>query len=296
MGTPKSEDLRIITAAPPGLTRQRLEAFLAGKGAHVVSLCRETAVSGQRLVLDDQRVLWDGEDVLQGAAAAVLLDSGYMWPVPLLEPTAGQWEDHYQRFDDYLRDDREAASLWYSLLAIIEDRIPRCFNRAGAFANAAMKHDALEMLRAGGGAVAPALTTNDPQAVAAFAGRHGGPLLELPLLPGAPPRVLERAALAELPLDSRPVMLLALARPRLRRLTVVGDQAVTGDEDGALPEATLRQLPALMKTLELRWAELVFGEGEQGWCLCDFSPSPDLGALGREDADRVLEAVWSDLL
>ena len=292
MGSSTREDLRIITAAPRGPTRQRLEDFFAGKGAQVFSLCRETAVSGGRLVLEDQHLLWDGQDVLAGADAALVLDSGYMWPVPLLAPSPGQWEEHYQRFDDYLRDDRETASLWYSLLAIIEDRAPRCFNRAAAFANEAMKHDALELLRAGALPVAPALTTNDAEAVAAFARQHKGPLVELSLLPGSAPSLLQRDALEQLPLDRRPVTLLALARPQLVRATLVGGELLATDPPGALPDAAGKHLPAMMEALEMDWGELVLGQGEQGWCLCDFTPSPDLDALDEAAAAEVLEAVW----
>ena len=230
--------------------------------------------------------------MLEGAAAAVVLDSGYMWPVPLLDPSPEQWEEHYQRFDDYLRDDRETASLWYSMLAMVQDGVPRCFNRGGAFANEAMKHDALELLRAAGVAVAPALTTNDAQGVADFAQQHPGSLMELSLVPGVAPRVLQRQDLERLPLDRKPVMLLALVQPRLVRLTVVGDLVVAAQPEGALPDDALAGLPGIMKALEMEWGELVLGEGEQGWCLCDFSPSPELGALDQESAERALEAVW----
>ncbi len=296
MGTSTNTDAHIITAAPAGPTRDRLEASLSDRGARVISLHRETAVSEQRLVLDaDGRLLWDGQDVLAGATAALVLDSGYMWSVPLCEPTPGQWEDHYQRFDDYLRDDRETASLWYSTLAIMEDRVPRCFNRAGAFANEAMKHDALELLRAADLPVAPALTTNDPDAVDSFARQHAGPLLELSLVPGAAARVLPREELGGLELDRRPVMLLALARPDLTRVTVAGGDLVAQSPADALPSPVPQFLPAAMEALQMEWGELVLGQGEQGWCLCDFSPSPDLGALDREDAERVLDAVWGML-
>ena len=281
---------QIITAAPAGPTRQRLDAFFTSKGARVRSLCRDTLVTDQRLVLDHERALWDGEDLLDGAAAAVVLDSGYMWPVPLLEPTEEQWEQHHGRFDDYLRDDRETASLWYSLLAVIEDRVPRCLNRAAAFANEAMKHDALEHARGAGLPVAPALTTNDPEAARAFAGRHAGPLLELPMVPGGAPRPMERDDLASLPLDRRPVTLLALERPGLLRLTAVGGVVVAAD--AAVPDDLRANVPAISRALHLEWGELVFGGDHGGWCLCDFSASPDLGTMAEDDAARTLELLW----
>ncbi len=283
----------IITAAPAGPTRQRLDAFLRGKGARVRSLCRDTLVTGQRLVLDEARALWDGEDLLDGAAAAVVLDSGYMWPVPLVEPTEEQWAQHHGRFDDYLRDDRETGSLWYSLLAVIEDRVPRCLNVAAAFANEAMKHDALEHARGAGLPVAQALTTNDPEAARAFAGQHEGPLLELPLVPGGEPLPLEREALDALPLERRPVTLLALARPQLLRLTAMG--GVVTAADGEVPDEVRGLVPTVSSRLGLELGALTFGQDTRGWCLCDFSPSPDLGALSDDDADRTLELLWDVL-
>lgn len=285
---------RIITAAPAGATRRRLEEFLQSKGAAVCSLQRETAVSQGRLMLDHDQILWDGDDVLQDANAALVLDSGYMWPVPLLEPTAQQWEQFYGCFDDYLRNDRESASLWLSLMALLNDRVPRCFNRQPAFAAEAMKHDTLEALRESGVPVAPALTTNDPEAVSRFAGAHQGPLLELPLVPG-PARWIQRRELPALPLQQRPVMLLALERAELVRVIVVGNETVVQSPADLLPAAALEALPAAMQPLEAGWAELWWGQGLEGWCLCDFSVAPDLGGMDEARAGRVLEALWRHL-
>jgi hypothetical protein len=106
-------------------------------------------------------LLVDGVDVLAEARAAVVLDSGMMWPVPMLDPSPEQWQHHRHRFDDYLRDERETSSFWFSCLDILNDRIPRCINPQAAFALDATKLDALEILRELGVPVAPTLCTDD---------------------------------------------------------------------------------------------------------------------------------------
>ena len=281
----------VIVAAPAGATRQRLESFLRQRGVEVRSLQRERVVPDGGLLLEGDQLLWRGQELLRGATAALVLDSGYMWPLPLLDPTEQQWAAGDGRLDDFLRDDRETASLWYSLLAVVEQRVGLCVNPAAAFAFEALKPDALEALRAGGLAVAPAITTNDPAALEQFVAQHPGlALRELSLVPRAAPRWLEPTALKALPLQQQPVMLVAAARAEVLRLHAVGGAAVPAPD---LPAELLDQVPGVAEALGAGWATLDFSPlPDGGWGLCDFSAAPDLGALDHDAAQQVLRAVW----
>ena len=281
---------RIIVAAPPGPTRVLLEDFLSPRCEKVTSLAREQLASLD-LVIEDSRVALDGEEILDDATAAVILDSGYMWPMPMLDPSPQQWEEHRGRYDDYLRDERESASFWYSLMEMVSERVSPCVNPQAAFELGAMKPLAFELLREAGLPLPPLLTTNDPDAVAAFAGRHEGELATMEPLPGAPLVWLDRPSYAELPLDQAPVILQVLASRETQRAIAVGGRLVAG-LDGSLARDVASLLPSIQEKLRAPWAELVFGRGSKGPVLCDFSPSPDLGWLSGEQQRRVLDALW----
>jgi hypothetical protein len=287
-----SRKTHLIIVAPAGPTRERLEAFFSSRAQVVASLAREQTIQRQLLVIEDRRVLWDGADLLDAAEVALVLDSGYMWPLPLLDPTPEQWIEQSGRFDDYLRDDRESASLWFSLLEIINDRVPCCVNPQAAFALAAMKPDTFELLRAGGVKIPPTITTNDPEAIAGFADAHRGPLLQLPLVPGPGPQWLDRTTLADLPLERTPVMLQALAGREEQRVLAVGLQALPALDREPVPKEIAATLGPILERLELGWAELVFRATDDGWALSDFSPAPEIGSLDPDRAERALAALW----
>lgn len=290
---------RVLVVMPAGATRERAERFFAGRGG-VVTLAREEAVAGQALVIEDERVLWHGEDVVEGSAGALVLDSGFMWPMPRLDPTPEQWQKHRDRFDDWLRDERETASIWYCLLEILNDRLPECVNPQRAFMQAALKPAALATLEAVGVTLPPWLVSNDPEQVAAF-GSERGELLALPVSPETgEPRWLSAGALRDLPLTEEPVALQRLSAPEA--LTVVSVAGEVRAVNGALPAsapplegAVTAVLPTVYKTLEMVLVELVFRPVDGAWCLSDFSPAPDLGALDEDALEAVLEAVWRQI-
>ena len=278
----------IIVAAPAGAGRQRLIDHLEARGAQVRSLERERLVPEGQLCIEDQRVLLDGADLLDGAAAAVILEPGYMWPLPLLDPTPEQWAAHHGRFDDWLRDERESASLWYSLLAILDARVPRVINPQLAMAHLALLPDALALLREAGAAVAPSITTNDPEAMARFAAEHPQAALRaLPLWPDAPARWVERGALEALPLEREPLLLQALEGRQAREVIAVAGQPVDDDD---LPAAAVEALTAVYAQLELGLALVTFCGGPKTLQLCELG-LPDLGACTGARAAQVLDAL-----
>ncbi len=280
----------LIIAAPAGPTRQRLERFFGPRGWRVVSLAREQIVARGQLVLDDLAVLLDGEEILDGTHAALIVDSGYMWPLPTLAPTPKQWAEHQGHFDEYLRDERETASLWYSLMEIINDRVEVCVNPQAAFEHEALKPFAFELLREAGVPLPALLTTNDPDALSSFCGQHPGGLLARELLPDAPARWLEKESPTELGLDRSPLLVQALSSREKVEVMAVNGQAVVCRPQPS-EEATLAVVPVVQQVLQMPWATLVFRRDTGGEVLSDFSASPDLGALPPSDAERVLEAL-----
>ena len=279
---------KILIVAPAGPTRQALAAFFRQRCGSLCSVMRETVVAEGQMLIDDERILVDGDDVTD-ADVAIILDSGFMWPLPMLDPTRSQWDEHRHRFDDYLRDERESASLWFSSLDIINVCVPICINRQGAFALEAMKPDAFELLRSVGAAVAPVITTNSPEALAAFAAEHSGDLLELSLCK-APSRWLDRGKIAALRLDQAPVMVQAVDRGETARIMVVGTEAASERGTHAISSAELAEI---QRVLGAEWSELVFRRADSGWVLSDFTASPSLDSVGEAAADQVLEQLWA---
>jgi hypothetical protein len=279
----------IIVAAPAGPGRSRLIDHLEARGAQVRSLERERLVRDGQLCIEDQRVLLDGADLLDGAAAAVVLEPGYMWPLPVLDPTPEQWAAHHGRFDDWLRDERESASLWYSLLAILDARVPAVINPQPAMAHLALPPDALALLREAGAAVAPTITTNDPDALADFANHHPDAALRaLPLWPGAPARWVERDTLGKLPLEREPLLLQALSGRQLLKVVAVAGRAV---DDRDLPAAATEALAAVHEQLGLGLAEVTFCGEKEALQLCGLG-LPDLGDRDEALVTLVLDALW----
>ncbi len=269
---------RIIIAAPKGPTRERLLGFFSER-AEVISLEREAVVADGPLLIDDRTVRLGDTDLIDGVGAAIVLDSGYMWPLPKLEPTLEEWEAARHDLDELLRDDRETESLWYSALAILEDRLPLVVNPSDAFAMEAMKPFAFTVLHEGGVPVAPFVATNDIDEVRRLVERQGGELRCLSMLPDEPARWLDPGALDGRRLDEEPMLFQALrGREEVRVIGVAG-------EGGAWTDSTVRLLGGPL-------AELLFLPGSEGLVLADFTPSPDLGGLTEAAAQEVLEALW----
>jgi hypothetical protein len=282
----------IVIAAPAGATRERLLRFF-GQRATPISLDREAVIAEGRLLIADQTVRLGDQELIEGVDAAIVLDSGYMWPLPKLEPSIEEWEAARNDFDELLRDDRETESLWYSALAILEDRLPFCANRSGAFAMEAMKPFAFLALQEGGVAVPPFLATNDPVELARFADEHGGELRRLPLLPDEASEWLEAGALAEL---REPTLVQSVTGREPLRLMVVGREVIPIEPASPLPDEVTSVALTACDLLDLALGELLFLPGSEGPLLADFTPSPDLGLLRQATAERVMDAIWRLIL
>jgi hypothetical protein len=288
---------RLIVAAPQGPLRGLLKDYFASR-VQVCSLERERIIDEQQLVVDDRQVLVQGQDLLQGSLGALILDSGFMTPLPQLCPSEQEWGAARDHFDDYLRTDRERASLWYSVMAILNDRLPCCFNSQASFAAAAMKPWALMSLAEAEVPTLPFVTSNDPTALESFSWEHPGELRRLPWLPGEDPSWLHRADLNSLPLEAEPVILQAAQSRQALQLLLVGQKLFVADQ--ALADSTElsgleRLLAPLGPILSLEWAELSLLPWQGKWHVADFSPAPRLDRWPAQMVEQVLDALWRAL-
>jgi hypothetical protein len=280
----------ILVAAPAGPTRDRLEAFLSARNARVLPVHREAFPHTPRIVIDQATLRMDGAEVLARVRCAIVLDSGMMWPIPMLDPTPEEWERHRDRFDDYLRDERETSSFWFSCLDILNDRVPLCINPQRAFALEATKLDAFEVLRDLGVPVAPTLCTNDEGALRDFTGRHPGPWLELSLA-GGKARAMDQDGLARLRLGEDPVVLQAVDPGAALRVVAVGGTPIVLPTGACDADDCVARLSEIQAALGAPWLDVWLRRAAGRWVVSDFSPSARIDDLDAGDCSRVLEAV-----
>jgi hypothetical protein len=322
--------LKLLLLARDGITRERLCKSLS-QYAEVHAFSRESAITEARIAITDDQLWWQNKAIGQEIAidVAIVLDSGYMLPLPMLDPTEEQWLDYRENFDDYLRYERESASLWYSFLELLNHRVT-CINEQSAFAFSALKPYALHCLHDAQIPVAPHLLSNDPDLLCDFAQSHNQALLELPIYTTeatthwmdcksqdstAPSSHLQRdlstSAMArwcsadevrQLDLSQQPLWLHGLLNRQLVKVIAIDDRAVWWEylphkaQPHILDDHICQQIPHIHRCLSLQWSALTFGQCEQGWCLVDFSPAPSLDILSEQDAQTVAEALWQYIL
>lgn len=281
---------KIVLAAPAGGVRERLCAGFSKRGFEVAKLNRESFVAEGCLIIEDGGVRLRGEDVSREAAGAVILDSGYMWPVPLLSPTREEWEANRTCFDDYLRADRESASLWFSALALLGEHVPHIANPQSAFAYQAMKPQAFLELRDRGLATADFAASNDPEVFHEMV-RKGEEARLTDLLGQSPPRWIDAAAVDALPLDEEAFVVQRLGSKELTEVVVAGKTCfeVRGSRaDSTLVDLAREALGALGAPL----GRVVFGRDPDGRrVVVDFDITGGLGALSEGDMERVVDGL-----
>lgn len=287
-----NESRRVIVVAPRGTTRARIEAFLERRGVDVCSIRRESFLRDQDVLIDQQSVRVDGVDV-SGADAAIVIDSGYMWPVPMLTPTKEEWELHRGRFDAYLRDERETQSFWYSLLDFINDRVAVTVNPQGSFALQATKPDAMAELAKRGVPLPPMILTNDRDRLEGFMARTAGRWLSLSLTKESS-RLQNASELAGVVLEKDPVFLQSVDGESLLRLQSVEGRIVWSDGAEAVEEVAA-WIAAVHEALGAPWLELELRPSGGRWTLSDFDPGPRLDRMQEGESAAVLEAVWRRL-
>jgi len=287
---------RVVVVAPPGPLREALLKYLSAR-APVVSLEREALTRSGRVVLTDDGLLVDGVELLRDTLGALVFDSGRMWSVPLLAPGEVEWAGLRGRFDQHLRDERESASLWFSLLEVLNAALPACINSQAAFAREALIADTLLAAANGGLPVAPLWAGNAPDALEAFAARHEGPLLSLPWDPQEPSAPLPRSALASPPLQDLPTIVVAPGAGRALRVVQVAGEVVEDPErhPAGVPDQAATVVRAAAKALDLGCGTLTLSETQSGWQVVRYRAVPDLAATSERGKAALCEALWQHL-
>jgi hypothetical protein len=266
-----------------------LEEYLRARGHEVVVLGRKDSIQDNQLSLDD-RAIWLGpRDLLSTIDVAIIFDSGYPWPIPSIRPTAEEWTVQRERFDDYLRAERERASLWYSALGLLNLSMP-CMNPQTAFAHEATKPSALEWLASSGLDVAPFLATNERGELEDF-GAAEGALVSLDQLGSRRPTPLTTSEVSALPLDREPALVCALDRMELIRLVAVQGAAVHVDPPIPDPSGIEALVHEAAQLLEAPAVELFLGWSQSKLSIVDFRVSVPLSSLETTEATAVMNAM-----
>lgn len=266
-----------------------LGEYLRTRGHEVVVLRRRNSVEDNSLWLDD-RTIWLGpRDIISTIDAAIIFDSGYPWPIPSIRPSADEWILQRERFDDYLRAERERASLWYSALSLLNLSLP-CMNPQTTFAHEATKPSGLALLASSGLDVAPFLATNDREALEDF-GAAAGALFSLDQRGHGQPTQLSTREISALPLEREPSFVCALDHTELIRLVVVQGAVVYVDPPISNPSQITALAQEAAQLLEAPALELFFGRTQTNWSIVDFRASLHLPSLEITQATAVLKAI-----
>jgi len=276
----------VVIVAPAGPTRHTLVSFLSDRGVEPIVLRREDFLASQDVLIEQDRLRIDGVDVLERATAAVVLDSGLMWPVPVLAPSEETWSAFHGRFDEYLRNERETESFWYSVLDVINDRLSLCINPQTAFAHYATKPAAFARLADESLPIVPTVLTNDESELRRFVYDFPEPWAAVPLVGGAPCRWDRRAVEAALE-SGEPVFLQAFGDAELE-LQSLGGVVVASEP---VPPEVRDRLPEVHRVLGAPWLTLTWRRRQSLWELADFDPAPKLESLSSHDRSRVLDEL-----
>jgi hypothetical protein len=266
---------KIIIITKDRRTREHFSGYFRDRGYECLAIERNRIIAEQQLALTENGAKFCGQELFAGTAAAIILDSGFMWPQPATAPTAAQWSAYERNLDEYLRNEREAASLWYSFLEILNDALPICINPQEAFTAEAFKPWALDLLAGNGVTTAPFVAGNNGEEIAKFINTHPGPLLSLPITGDEeeswnPPRLFDG--------HDAPVFLQAFASGEELRTVVANGKAIRVHPSGSNIEGVIDQIPLICSCLNLHLAELVFRDSD-GLVLSDFKAVPDLENL-----------------
>jgi hypothetical protein len=294
---------RILIVPSTTKSGKLLATYFQSQGYASLIVTREASLTAQPIVVEEDAVFIGAVNVLENTAAAIILDGGYMWPQPVLEPTPEEWAKYHTNLDEYLRNEREASSLWFSLLGILNQELPLCINPQQAFEAYVFKVWAFEELKIAGVVLPPYLAGNDWEQIDTFitgtctAGRHRH-ILNLPLAANMEPGWLEPetllkqggAAAGLSHVTNHPLFLESLSSREAIRVVAVGGEILWSTHTGLLPPELVRQVPVIQQTLAMPLAELTFRYAD--WLvLSDFSPSFDLAALPAGEVQAVCAAL-----
>jgi hypothetical protein len=282
---------QILIIARDENTRSMMKSFFSEKGFRPIIIGRNRIIPEQQIVIYEDGIRFCDTDIIKGTVAAIILDSGYMWPNPVLKPSIDMWERYRNNLDEYLRNERESFSLWYSLLEILNESIPLCINPQEAFEGEAFKSWAFEKLGHSGVSVPLMISGNDVNKISAFIKENPGHFLSLPLLEDDNPEWITEYEAIGKDLNHVPVLLQSLSsRNAVHAFAVNGKPVVTHPESADISHV-IEQIPKIQSILQIPFAHLIF-RYTNDLVLSDFCASPDFALLSQEEQGMIMNELW----
>ncbi|MGA1840703.1 MAG: hypothetical protein ACMUIU_08775 [bacterium] len=282
---------QILVIAKDENTRGMMKSFFSEKGFNPIIIERNKIIPEQQIVVCEDGIRLGDTDIIKGTVAAIILDSGYMWPNPVLKPSMEIWEKYRNNLDEYLRNERESFSLWYSLLEILNESIPLCINPQEAFEAEAFKPWALEKLGDSGVSVPMMISGNDPDKIGSFIEKTPGHFLAIPLSEDDKPVWVTEYEVMLKDLNRIPVFLQSLSsRDAVHVFAVNGKPVVTNPESADISHV-LEQIPKIQEILQMPFAHLIFRHSND-LVLSDFCASPDIGLFSKEEQGMIMDELW----
>jgi hypothetical protein len=292
MNTNMKKKLLILTK-----NRKRIQAIASSfdnNGYALVIVEQDKCIREGKLVVEEKAVHYGDMDILAGIHAALILDSGYMWPQPVLKPTETQWKAYQHNLDEYLRNEREAHSLWFSLIEIVNEAVPLCINPQAAFEASVFKPWAFEVLSDAGVPLAPYIVSNDPQQIREFIDAHGSFFLSLPLAGDGGVRWMDKKNIESHDLKEEPLFLQAPSgRDEITLIVIRGNIVYSHPSPGKGAIALADRAAVLQEVLKIPFAEIIVRYVDGVPVISDFSPSPEIQSLNGGNREKVFAGLLS---
>ncbi len=285
---------QILVIAKDECTRNLIRAFFSEKGFLTIIIERNRIIPEQQIVICEDGIMFCDTDIIKDTAAAIILDSGYMWPNPVLKPSIKIWEMYRNNLDEYLRNERESFSLWYSLLEIINESIPLCINPQEAFEAEAFKPWAFERLAHSGVPVPEMISGNDPDKIGAFIKKNPGHFLSLPLSEDDTPVWIAEITehdIKGINLNQVPVLLQSLSSQNAVHVFAVNSKPVAVHPESADISCVIEQIPKIQNILQMPFGQLIFRYAND-LVLSDFCASPDFSLLSQKEQGMIMNELW----
>jgi hypothetical protein len=281
---------QLLVMARDEKIKNSISRYFSGQGFQPIVIEREKIIPEQQMVICEDRIMFGDRDLLKNTAAAIILDSGYMWPQPVLKPTQEVWERYRNNLDEYLRNERESFSLWYSLLEILNKSIPLCINPQEAFEAEAFKPWTFTKLAQAGIPVPPFISGNDQNKIKTFLEKNAGSILSLPLSENDAGEWIEDCDTQKLNPEQTPILLQSLSTKHEIKIIAVNGKPVSIHPPSSDISQVIEHIPTILNILHMPLAQLTFRYAED-LALSDFHASPDFSSLSMETIDALLKAL-----
>lgn len=248
----------------------------------VIPIYREDILKEEQIIINNDDVLFNGKSIIENTAAAIILDSGYMWPSPAIKISQDEWETSRDKFDELLRNERETNSFWISMLSILNQEIDSCINTQNAFEKETFKPETFHNFQQANITLPPFCIGNNKEINQRFAEEHKGEILSLPLS-----TIQTEQWLNPDEIDHKPVFLQSLSNRDSRKMICFNGQAISESDIDLIPS---EQLIKIHEIVQAPLLELTLRYHQQ-WCISDFSVSPDLTLLSKDELSYLLNQI-----